>query len=108
MLAMTSSVRMDSGPMLKQKAYQTMYEHMGMGDHVAITNIMVTKVSETTATKQARQEGSHASAGMPGPVHSCSTLLRLMDPLPCMSCCCLSSIITRWATTSSSGARTRR
>jgi hypothetical protein len=42
--AMTSAVRMDSGPVIKQKAYQSMYEHMGMGDHVAVTNIIVTKV----------------------------------------------------------------
>lgn len=44
MLAMTSAVRMDSGPVLKQKAYQTMYEHMGLGDHIAVTNIIVTKI----------------------------------------------------------------
>jgi preprotein translocase subunit YajC len=28
-----------------QKAYQTLYEHMGLGDHVAVTNIIVTKAS---------------------------------------------------------------
>lgn len=48
MLGMSNAVRMDSagvgGPVLKQKAYQTMYEHMGMGDHVAVTNIIVTKI----------------------------------------------------------------
>jgi exportin-7 len=33
-----------SGPSTKQKIYQRMFEHMGMGDHTAVANLIVTKM----------------------------------------------------------------
>ncbi len=46
MLSMSAStVRMDGGMGAgKQKAYHAMYELMGLGDPIAVTNIIVTKV----------------------------------------------------------------
>lgn len=93
MLSVSSVVRMDSGPMLKQKAYQTMYEHMGMGDHVAITNIMVTKVSFPYHTKLIGAPATNS------PYLPSIQLGAESRPL-CLLC--------RWGTTSSTGATTRR
>lgn len=33
-----------SGPSTKQKIYQRMFEHLGMGDHTAVANLIVTKM----------------------------------------------------------------
>jgi exportin-7 len=33
-----------SGPSTKQKVYQRMFEHLGMGDHTAVANLIVTKM----------------------------------------------------------------
>lgn len=33
-----------SGPSTKQKIYQRMFEHLGMGDHTAVANLVVTKM----------------------------------------------------------------
>mmetsp|Transcript_2983 Transcript_2983/g.6712 ORF Transcript_2983/g.6712 Transcript_2983/m.6712 type:complete len:1119 (+) Transcript_2983:545-3901(+) len=33
-----------SGPSTKQKVYQRMFEHLGMGDHTVVANIIVTKM----------------------------------------------------------------
>jgi len=38
------SITIDSAPSTKQKVYQRMFEHLGMGDHTAVANIIVTKV----------------------------------------------------------------
>jgi exportin-7 len=43
--AAAAAVRMDGGgSMMKAKGYQTVYDLMGLGDQVAVTNIIVTKV----------------------------------------------------------------
>jgi exportin-7 len=34
----------DSAPSIKQKVYQRMFEHLGMGDHSAVSNLIVTKI----------------------------------------------------------------
>lgn len=36
--------KLDSAPSTKQKVYQRMFEHLGMGDHTAVANLIVTKV----------------------------------------------------------------
>mmetsp|Transcript_12963 Transcript_12963/g.18933 ORF Transcript_12963/g.18933 Transcript_12963/m.18933 type:complete len:1115 (-) Transcript_12963:105-3449(-) len=36
--------KLDSVPSAKQKVYQRMFEHLGMGDHTAVANLIVTKV----------------------------------------------------------------
>lgn len=36
--------KIDSGPTSKQKVYQRMFEHLGMGDHTTVANLIVTKV----------------------------------------------------------------
>lgn len=36
--------KLDSGPSTKQKVYQRMFEHLGMGDHTTVANIIVTKM----------------------------------------------------------------
>ena len=38
------SGKLDSAPSTKQKVYQRMFEHLGMGDHTAVANLIVTKV----------------------------------------------------------------
>jgi exportin-7 len=43
--SLSAAIRMDAGGgMMKQKAYQTVYDLMGLGDQVGITTIIVTKV----------------------------------------------------------------
>ncbi|CAJ1968904.1 unnamed protein product [Cylindrotheca closterium] len=36
--------KLDSAPSSKQKIYQRMFEHLGMGDHTVVANIIVTKM----------------------------------------------------------------
>lgn len=36
--------KLDSAPSTKQKIYQRMFEHLGMGDHTVVANIIVTKM----------------------------------------------------------------
>eukprot|EP00978_Attheya_sp_CCMP212_P036794 scaffold169478_cov55-Attheya_sp.AAC.2 len=36
--------KLDSTPSTKQKVYQRMFEHLGMGDHTAVANLIVTKI----------------------------------------------------------------
>jgi exportin-7 len=36
--------KLDSGPSKKQKVYQRMFDHLGMGDHTTVANIIVTKM----------------------------------------------------------------
>lgn len=36
--------KLDSAPSTKQKVYQRMFEHLGMGDHTVVANIIVTKM----------------------------------------------------------------
>ncbi|KAG7356805.1 Importin-beta N-terminal domain containing protein [Nitzschia inconspicua] len=36
--------KLDSGPSTKQKVYQRMFDHLGMGDHTTVANIIVTKM----------------------------------------------------------------
>ena len=36
--------KLDSGPSTKQKIYQRMFEHLGMGDHTVVANLIVTKM----------------------------------------------------------------
>jgi len=36
--------KLDSAPSTKQKVYQRMFEHLGMGDHTTVANLIVTKV----------------------------------------------------------------
>ncbi|KAL3918381.1 MAG: hypothetical protein SGILL_004261 [Bacillariaceae sp.] len=36
--------KLDSAPSTKQKVYQRMFEHLGMGDHTTVANIIVTKM----------------------------------------------------------------
>lgn len=38
------AAKLDSGPSSKQKVYQNMFEHLGMGDHTTVANLIVTKV----------------------------------------------------------------
>ena len=38
------AAKLDSGPSTKQKVYQRMFEHLGMGDHTTVANLIVTKV----------------------------------------------------------------
>lgn len=38
------AAKLDSGPSTKQKVYQRMFEHLGMGDHTAVANLIVTKI----------------------------------------------------------------
>lgn len=38
------AAKLDSAPSTKQKVYQRMFEHLGMGDHTAVANLIVTKV----------------------------------------------------------------
>jgi exportin-7 len=39
------SPKIDHAPTTKQKIYQRMFENMGMGDHTAVANLIITKVS---------------------------------------------------------------
>jgi len=43
MVGMMAS-KLDSAPSAKQKVYQRMFEHLAMGDHTAVANLIVTKV----------------------------------------------------------------
>jgi exportin-7 len=36
--------KLDSAPSTKQKVYQRMFDHLGMGDHTVVANIIVTKM----------------------------------------------------------------
>lgn len=36
--------KLDSGPSTKQKIYQRMFDHLGMGDHTVVANLIVTKM----------------------------------------------------------------
>lgn len=36
--------KLDSAPSTKQKIYQRMFEHLGMGDHTVVANLIVTKM----------------------------------------------------------------
>lgn len=36
--------KLESDPSTKQKVYQRMFDHLGMGDHTAVANLIVTKV----------------------------------------------------------------
>lgn len=36
--------KLDSAPSTKQKVYQRMFEHLGMGDHTVVANVIVTKM----------------------------------------------------------------
>lgn len=36
--------KIESGPTAKQRIYQRMFEHLGMGDHTAVANLIVTKM----------------------------------------------------------------
>lgn len=36
--------KLESGPSAKQRIYQRMFEHLGMGDHTAVANLIVTKM----------------------------------------------------------------
>lgn len=38
------AAKLDSMPSTKQKVYQRMFEHLGMGDHTTVANLIVTKV----------------------------------------------------------------
>lgn len=38
------AAKLDSGPSTKQKIYQRMFEHLGMGDHTTVANLIVTKM----------------------------------------------------------------
>jgi len=38
------AAKLDSAPSTKQKVYQNMFEHLGMGDHTTVSNQIVTKV----------------------------------------------------------------
>eukprot|EP00586_Coscinodiscus_wailesii_P002586 CAMPEP_0172484254 /NCGR_PEP_ID=MMETSP1066-20121228/11629_1 /TAXON_ID=671091 /ORGANISM="Coscinodiscus wailesii, Strain CCMP2513" /LENGTH=1123 /DNA_ID=CAMNT_0013248627 /DNA_START=273 /DNA_END=3644 /DNA_ORIENTATION=+ len=38
------TAKLDSDPSTKQKVYQRMFEHLGMGEHTAVANLIVTKV----------------------------------------------------------------
>ncbi len=38
------AAKLESGPTTKQKVYQRMFEHLGMGDHTAVANLIVTKI----------------------------------------------------------------
>lgn len=38
------AAKLDSAPSTKQKVYQRMFEHLGMGDHTAVANLIVTKM----------------------------------------------------------------
>jgi len=38
------SPKIDHAPTTKQKIYQRMFENMGMGDHTAVANLIITKV----------------------------------------------------------------
>lgn len=38
------AVKLDSAPSTKQQVFQRMFEHMGLGDHTTVANIIVTKV----------------------------------------------------------------
>jgi len=39
-----TATRLDNSPSVKQKVFQRMFEHLGMGDHSAVSNLIVTKV----------------------------------------------------------------
>jgi exportin-7 len=41
---MTSKLETGGGPTAKQRVYQRMFEHLGMGDHTAVANLIVTKM----------------------------------------------------------------
>ena len=38
------AAKLDSIPSTRQKVYQQMFEHLGMGDHTAVANLIDTKV----------------------------------------------------------------
>ena len=38
------AAKLDSAPSTKQKVYQNMFEHLGMGDHTTVSNQILTKV----------------------------------------------------------------
>ena len=38
------AAKLESGPSSKQKVYQRMFEHLGMGDHTTVANLIVTKI----------------------------------------------------------------
>mmetsp|Transcript_20342 Transcript_20342/g.38262 ORF Transcript_20342/g.38262 Transcript_20342/m.38262 type:complete len:1118 (-) Transcript_20342:416-3769(-) len=38
------AAKLDSAPSTKQKVYQNMFDHLGMGDHTTVSNLIVTKV----------------------------------------------------------------
>ena len=40
------SMKMESVPSTKQKVYQNMFEHMGLGDHTVVANVIVTKIGK--------------------------------------------------------------
>uniref|UniRef100_A0A6U5ELX6 Importin N-terminal domain-containing protein n=1 Tax=Corethron hystrix TaxID=216773 RepID=A0A6U5ELX6_9STRA len=39
------TLKLDSGLNTKQKVYERMFEHMGMGDHTTVANLIITKVA---------------------------------------------------------------
>mmetsp|Transcript_45192 Transcript_45192/g.94800 ORF Transcript_45192/g.94800 Transcript_45192/m.94800 type:complete len:1112 (+) Transcript_45192:332-3667(+) len=40
------SMKLESVPSTKQKVYQNMFEHMGLGDHAVVANLIVTKIGK--------------------------------------------------------------
>eukprot|EP00580_Thalassiosira_gravida_P016865 CAMPEP_0201660514 /NCGR_PEP_ID=MMETSP0494-20130426/3148_1 /ASSEMBLY_ACC=CAM_ASM_000839 /TAXON_ID=420259 /ORGANISM="Thalassiosira gravida, Strain GMp14c1" /LENGTH=1109 /DNA_ID=CAMNT_0048138419 /DNA_START=380 /DNA_END=3709 /DNA_ORIENTATION=+ len=40
------SMKLESVPSTKQKVYQNMFEHMGLGDHTVVANLIVTKIGK--------------------------------------------------------------
>jgi len=43
-VGMGSMSNLDPAPSAKQKMYQRMFDHLGMGDHTAVSNLIVTKI----------------------------------------------------------------
>eukprot|EP00569_Conticribra_weissflogii_P005356 CAMPEP_0171334280 /NCGR_PEP_ID=MMETSP0878-20121228/4563_1 /TAXON_ID=67004 /ORGANISM="Thalassiosira weissflogii, Strain CCMP1336" /LENGTH=1107 /DNA_ID=CAMNT_0011835351 /DNA_START=409 /DNA_END=3732 /DNA_ORIENTATION=+ len=39
-------MKLESVPSAKQKVYQSMFEHMGLGDHTVVANLIVTKIGK--------------------------------------------------------------
>ncbi|KAL9190238.1 hypothetical protein ACHAXT_007449 [Thalassiosira profunda] len=40
------TMKLESVPSTKQKIYQSMFEHMGLGDHTVVANLIVTKIGK--------------------------------------------------------------
>lgn len=43
-VALTSIMMPDYAPSLKHKVFQTFFDHMGLGDHATVSNIIITKI----------------------------------------------------------------